>query len=231
MHIDPWTMWFVGMFGLLIPYTVVASSIRRRKMNPAFLPARWKIVLQILIMQSFFAGAAFLAARQSGIDLLASGKLSGKSLALAVGTVAAMLIILPLRWRGYPQERKRRILQTRPQQPRDLTWWFAVSLAAGTAEELAYRGVLFVMLSRLTGSWWSAALLTALAFGLGHANQGWASGTLIGAFSIALQVLVLLTGSLFAAMAVHFVYDFLAGIVYLKLARDFQQAGAQAQSA
>jgi membrane protease YdiL (CAAX protease family) len=45
-----------------------------------------------------------------------------------------------------------------------------VSLAAGTVEEITYRGAMFALLLAMTRNWWTA-VTTYVFFSLGHANQ------------------------------------------------------------
>jgi len=153
------------------------------------------------------------------IDIFWAGTLHAKALTHAFGIIVLMLVSIPLQWRFLTDERKRRALHTLPQQPRELGWWLVISIGAGVAEELTYRGVMFALLFRLIGAWWPAALICALVFAVVHINQGLTSVTIVGLFSIGMQWLVLATGSLYLAIAVHVVYDFLAGIVYVNLAK------------
>ena len=85
-----------------------------------------------------------------------------------------------------------------------------VALTAGVCEELLYRGYLVWYFSHAL-PWWAASLVTAVAFGLGHAYQG-ARGvittTLLGAF---LAAVYFVTGSLFASMLIHFLMDLHSG--------------------
>jgi len=89
----------------------------------------------------------------------------------------------------------------------------AASLAAGVSEEAAYRGVLTTVLWYAIGSPWIATAISALAFALGHALQGWKSMAVIFLMACAMQLLVWYTGTLVIAMAVHAVYDLLAPTV------------------
>ncbi|MGI9625255.1 MAG: CPBP family intramembrane glutamic endopeptidase [Longimicrobiales bacterium] len=91
---------------------------------------------------------------------------------------------------------------------------FAVlSLAAGTGEEIAFRGFLPAYLSPWFGSYLAAALIPALAFGLMHAYQGAhgiARTTLMG---VVMAVGVWWTGSLWPVIVAHTVLDLVLGLV------------------
>ena len=93
----------------------------------------------------------------------------------------------------------------------------AASLAAGVSEEAAYRGVLTTILWYSVGSLWAATAISALAFALGHAVQGWKSMVVIFLMACAMQLLVWYTGTLVIAMVVHAVYDLLAPTVRRKI--------------
>jgi len=85
-------------------------------------------------------------------------------------------------------------------------------------------GVLFALLGGLTGDPWTAALLTAISFGLAHATQGWKSAGVIVIFGLGFQVLVWLASSLYVAMVVHIAYDLTAGFTYARLGRELGNA-------
>jgi membrane protease YdiL (CAAX protease family) len=55
-------------------------------------------------------------------------------------------------------------------EPNRLGWSLLVSLAAGTVEEITYRGAMFALLLAMTRNWWTA-VTTYVFFSLGHANQ------------------------------------------------------------
>ena len=129
---------------------------------------------------------------------------------------------LPLLWRRSSEDEKRRALLTRPNEPKDLPWWFLVSLAAGTVEEITYRGVMIALLLPLTRNWWIAVAICVLFFALGHANQKLSRMAFVGVIAVGCHVLVWMTGALYLAMAVHFIYDFIAGIIYLRWAQQMR---------
>jgi len=58
-------------------------------------------------------------------------------------------------------------------------------------------------------------------FAVAHAVQGFKAIPLIAAIALVFHGLVLLTGSLYVAMAVHFLYDAIAGFTYAKLAARY----------
>ena len=55
--------------------------------------------------------------------------------------------------------------------------------------------------------------ISALAFAVSHALQGWKTGIIIFAIGLTMHALVWFTGTLVVAMVVHASYDVMAGIV------------------
>lgn len=215
---NPWALWFLFFFGLLMPYVAIKSAIAVRRAKS--LPDRSNLIARILVMEAIFGLLAILVSRNLDIDLFTHGALPAKALLLAAAIVIIALATLPLRWRMISNEHKRLLMVTRPREPRDLVWWFAISLAAGISEELVYRGVMPAVLLPYTRNWWAAIAIAVVIFTVSHVNQGWPGMITVAAIAFCLHILVWFTGALFLGMAAHFVYDFMAGIVYLRLAKD-----------
>ncbi len=83
-----------------------------------------------------------------------------------------------------------------------------IAIMAGIGEEVFFRGFLQGSLGRVVNPWIALALVSAL-FGLAHyVSLSYAIVTgLLGAY---MGMLLLLTGNLFVAVAVHALFDFLA---------------------
>jgi membrane protease YdiL (CAAX protease family) len=131
---------------------------------------------------------------------------------------------LPWRWRTKSQQQQRRLYKIVPHGTREPFRWILLCLLAGVGEEIVYRGVLFGILYWWTDSWWIAAVISAITFGMAHMVQGWRSGVLITLLALGMQGLVRLTGDLYHAMAVHFVYDMIAMEIIARLGRGFGEA-------
>jgi membrane protease YdiL (CAAX protease family) len=222
-------IWFLFIFGLFVPYLTIKSA--RAVRAGATVPPRKRIFLSTIIMLLLFLVVSLFAAREAGIDVFARGTVSLRALAAALAMLAICLAIMPLLWRTSSDADRRRTLLTRPQQTGDLGWWFLVSLAAGTVEEITYRGVMVAILLTLTRSWWLAVAISVLCFTLGHANQCISRMLVIAAIALGCHLLVLLTGALYLAMAVHFTYDFLVGIIYVRFAKQMPPAFSQTSTA
>jgi uncharacterized protein len=112
-----------------------------------------------------------------------------------------------------------RTLAVLPHTLLEFRLFLAVSVTAGVCEELLFRGYFFAM----TSHWLTiagAAVLSALAFGLGHAYQGWSGivkTTIAGLFFGAVYIG---TGSLMWPMILHALVDVQGGSVGYKLLRE-----------
>ncbi len=146
----------------------------------------------------------------------------------AAATCAAFLAValaaIPWRWNRATATERASIAGLLPQPGEGFKTFALVCLAAGWAEELAYRGVLFHLLAGWTGSAPMAAIVSAAAFGLAHAVQGLKAMIVVFLVGLAFQAMALLAGSLVPVMIVHAAYDMAAGVLYARLiARDARQ--------
>jgi membrane protease YdiL (CAAX protease family) len=80
---------------------------------------------------------------------------------------------------------------------------------------------MFILLSRLLGDALPAAIVAAAVFGFSHILQGWKSAVISGVVALALQGLVIWSGSLYIAIAMHAIYDLAAGLTCGKLGERF----------
>jgi membrane protease YdiL (CAAX protease family) len=118
------------------------------------------------------------------------------------------------------EQRTMPVLRLTPRSARERALYSVVSIAAGVAEEAAYRGVLTMILWHALGSVWLAAVSSAVAFAAGHAVQGWKSMAVIFVMACSMQLLVNYTGTLVIAMAVHAIYDLLAPTLRSRIVRE-----------
>jgi len=208
---DALALIYYAVFLLWVPLMAVRSHRALQKGAP--LPAKSRLYLQIVILLAIFGAFSMYVGSVYRIPLLGTAKWHWPSAAATVAVMAAMLISIPLRWRAAPDTLKRRLMRTRPEATKELGWWLAVCAAAGVFEEITYRGVLFAMLWYNTDSAWAAALISAAAFAVAHAIQGWRAGLAVFLFALAAQAIAFYSGSLHYVIAMHFAYDFLAGLV------------------
>jgi membrane protease YdiL (CAAX protease family) len=111
--------------------------------------------------------------------------------------------------------------------PADPPQWIAfvpVAATAGICEEFLYRGYALTILSSMTGSIVVGALLSSIAFGIGHAYQG-RTGVVGATITGLLYAAVFLaTGSLYPCMLGHFVQDIAGAAV---LSRKLEETALQ----
>ena len=93
-----------------------------------------------------------------------------------------------------------------PHSRAELGLFFKLSITAGICEELLYRGYLIWYLSHWF-SFYAAAGLAAVIFGLGHLYQGWRGMITTGLVGAFLSAVYLVTGSLYAGMIMHALMD------------------------
>ena len=100
-----------------------------------------------------------------------------------------------------------------PHGPTDAALWVAVSVAAGIAEELAFRGYLLRQFQAMTGSAPVALILQALVFSIAHGYEGVAACVNIAVFGILFGIVALKLGNLRACMIAHAWTDVAAGLL------------------
>lgn len=99
-----------------------------------------------------------------------------------------------------------------PHNAHEAHWFSVLSVTAGICEEIVYRGFLLSYLGTYLTPW-GALPLSALAFGLGHAEQGIKGIVKTGAMGLVLALLVLWTGSILPSIVLHVVIDLTSGRV------------------
>ena len=194
--------------------SIIALGPRRRTGGRARPPRRSDVLTRALVVQLLLFAMSFVVARHQRMDLWSWTGLRPVNVGIAIGALTLLLVLGALSWQHRTPE-ERRTLWMRHLLPRTSTqWvlWLALSLAAGVAEETAYRGVLVVLLASVTASFVTAALLSAAAFALVHYPQGAKSMGWVFAIGLVMQAVVAGTGMLYVAMGVHAVYDVTAAI-------------------
>ena len=92
-----------------------------------------------------------------------------------------------------------------------------VSISAGVCEEIVFRGFLVTyIVVLLDGSPYAGAVAvigSALIFAVLHAYQGWVATVKIGLLTVLFGMIFLMTSSLIPVIIVHFLIDFLGGLV------------------
>jgi membrane protease YdiL (CAAX protease family) len=208
---------FLLLFGLAIPILAYRGRDRLTSIRP--LPPRSRVYVSVLVQLTVFLLLGVWTARREDVPLW---RPADAWLLWSVVTAAVLLVmILATRRirRGAVERREPRVYFAIPQGAREMLLWIAVSLMAGVAEEVVYRGVFTDLLTRLTGSQGVAWGVAVLAFTVAHANQGLRAASVIAVFALSAHVLVSLTETLAFAIALHAAYDIYAGVEYARLAR------------
>ncbi|MBO0800593.1 MAG: CPBP family intramembrane metalloprotease [Blastocatellia bacterium] len=199
------------LFGLVLPWAAFHSAA---KLSSFPYPPRRRFYLGVLLQHIFFIGATVAVAYFEKIPLLEPPRQPLQAVAtVALVFTAAIAFMLP-RWRRNVEEREPKIYLFMPDDTAEKSLWVLLSAAAGIGEEITYRGVMWVLWARLTGSLWIAALIASIIFAVSHYMQGWTSISAIFGFALVFHLLVWLSGSLIPAMFLHFFYDLTAGMTY-----------------
>jgi membrane protease YdiL (CAAX protease family) len=177
------------------------------------LPAYWSSigVLWLVGTACWFVGTRDGGAAAIGLV----GMPVGASVAWTVGLLLAILaLVLVFRTVGNllglgdtPLLR-----QLLPRTAQERRVFALLSLAAGTSEELAYRGYVITVLAPLLGTG-AAVALSTVVFGIMHAYQGTMGVLRTATMGGLLAWGFLASGSLWPALLAHALFDVLAGIV------------------
>jgi uncharacterized protein len=93
--------------------------------------------------------------------------------------------------------------------------WIALSVSAGICEEAIFRGYLQRQFAAFTRSAPAGIILSAIAFGAGHAYQGSRMTVLIALYGLMFGLLAHWRGSVRPGMIAHAWQDSLSGLVGL----------------
>ena len=176
---------------------------------------RAQVYLSTLLMLGILFFLTWLAARDSSYDIFRIGSIGAREI---LAGVAAFLLYLVLRKVARAlrteEERRRTVVRAMlPRSARDWALYLVMAIAAGIAEEAAYRGVGMSLLSQALGNPWVAGLLLATAFALAHLIKEWKSVPIIFLMALLMHGLVAVTGTLVVAMVVHAVFDVVVGVL------------------
>jgi membrane protease YdiL (CAAX protease family) len=209
----------LGYFGVVLPLMAI---LERKKVlgTEGALPNRLRYFQKTAFHLALFTTMSLLVARVQWIALFPRSLPPPSAIAAGVVAYAAAVAYMRPNWRRAVERRARVVHLFMPANAVERAWWIAVSVLAGVGEEITWRGVQAALVGALTGSFWVAALVCSISFGLLHIIQGWRSAALIVVFALGFHALVWLGGSLYVAMVVHVVYDITAGISYGRLGRE-----------
>ena len=212
-----WT--HLAVFGVILPLLVLrnARAVAARVLP---LPPRILHFKSTAAMLVLFLAISVATAMVQRIQLFPRELPHWRGVAAGIAMyVAAVAIMRPL-WRKTVLKRERIVHLFMADTAEERAWWVLVSLLAGIGEEITWRGVQTGLLVPLVGSYWLASIVSAVGFALSHWVQGWKSVLGIFGFALVFQLVVIASGSLYVAMAVHVAYDITAGFSYGGLVRE-----------
>ncbi len=209
---------FVLYVGLFLPYAAWRSSRRAERLPE--LPPRARLYASSAFFQGTLLAFAWITARLQGIQLFPVPEIGAPDAVIGLAWVAIKYLrFWSVRRRPEALDRRRMLRHLAPRSGREVAGYVGLVTVAAVAEEAAYRGVLFQLGLHASGSFWIAGLASAVVFGLGHLTQGRRPAAIAGALGFGNQVVVLLTGSLWVAIAAHFAYDILVGLAVGRVER------------
>jgi membrane protease YdiL (CAAX protease family) len=223
-QVDPLALIFLTFLFVLIPVAV----LRRARTAPAPDPGRRLLYYGLICVQlACFGLLSWCVAARLRIPLWHLPRSPLLAWAGAGALVALFFYALAPYRRARIARGDMRAFTMAPGKDQ-LGAWALVSLSAGVAEELTYRGVASAILLYAGLPAWAVVLAVSAAFALGHADRGWFHVAATFGIAALLHLLVLVSGSLWPAMAAHAVYDFFAGWSYGRMAREAGRASAGA---
>lgn len=208
---------FIGIVCAAIPVLSIRAQ-QRLGSGPLPLPRR-DLYGQTMIVQAILCSVAVVTAKVGHISVFAIVP-APRAWFIAGGFLAVAFLVLAIGWRIRSHASRDRLVDILPQTREELALYLPLCAVAGVSEELVYRGVLFCALVGLLHNVPFAIAVAAIAFGLAHATQGAGSVAIIIGIGAALHALVLITGSLLPAVAVHIAYDATAAFLVPRLRGD-----------
>ena len=208
---------FVSLTVVILP----AMAIRGQKLirEVKTLP-RIPLYIETIAVQAILLGLSIAVCRKLGIDPLSFPDLRYRDWLTATLLLSFALTAMSVAWRyAGPQDRRFLNLLV-PRSRAEILLWTVLSLAAGLGEEMAYRAALPALLHSFGAPDLAGAVVSAASFGLAHAVQGWRNTFIIFVAGLVLHGLVIATGTLWLAIAVHVLYDLLAGVILSQLAGE-----------
>ena len=211
VNLDLLGYWYAALVGVFVP---IAAVIQARTTPPTRSRQKVKHRLKSSFITIGFTLLALYVARGEWINVYRRPALNVTNILASLGTLVAALVIaeVMLTTRTPEQIRRLWVNQILPRNREQRIVWVFTSIVAGVCEEIVFRGVLFILIAAITNSVVIGALASAVSFAIGHAKQGRKSVIFIGAIALVFQGLVIVSASLWPAMAVHSLYNIIRGL-------------------
>jgi len=212
---------FLLLVLLAMPLAAVLSQRQlRREPDAQAIPSHRALSTQAIVIHAVLMASALAAAYSQSLSLNWYAAPELRLILIAIGLVIAFCYLAHIEARLSTNSTDPVRIALR-KQPLD-GLWLTATCSAAVAEEYVYRGVLFLLLL-VVMPMPLAALISALAFALGHLSQGW-RGALYGlAFALSMQLLFVLSGALLIPMVSHLCYDLC--VSYMARGRKADLAG------
>jgi membrane protease YdiL (CAAX protease family) len=184
-------------------------------------PHRVRMYLLTIVSEWLVFAYVVAGVRRTGASIsvvLGNRWSSGRQLVRDIGIAAAFWVIsvglLALVGRLLHIGSSSRTVQFMlPHGALEFALWVALSVSAGICEETIFRGYLQRQFIAFTRSAPLGIVLAAVAFGAGHAYQGWRLTILIGIYGLMFGVLAYWRGNIRPGMIAHAWQDSLSGIL------------------
>jgi hypothetical protein len=188
------------------------------------------MLVSVLLTQVCFLALSLAVFRIEGLALFPHAWPTPLGMASAAVFLLVAAGSIPARWRRKTEHELRRTALLLPSTPRGLWLHALLCSLAGFGEELTYRGILPALLAPHLGTghlgWWLAQGVSIAVFILAHLVQGWRTTGTIALMTLGIVVVVALSGNLYAAMVAHAVYDFIAGVLWIRRSRRMSESRA-----
>ena len=137
---------------------------------------------------------------------------AARDFAVALGVWALWTLFSWLASRVSGHDHAASVRSLLPRHPLDLALWVVLSMSAGFAEELVFRGYLLTQFRAMTRSTGLALILQAVLFGVSHGYQGVRACVTISLYGLLFGALALRRRSLRPGMIAHAWTDIASGI-------------------
>lgn len=192
-----------------------------RKIPPAHLTGSERTALYLsstLVLAATGAVTLWLwAGMRDGTGTLLAWNASATSLLTAAGLLTGGGLAVAYLFRGLSVLRGWQETETvraiKPVTPREKGFFTVLTLAAGSSEEVVFRGFLPVFLVPWLGSYLVAALPVSVAFGILHSYQDRHGMARAGLMGLMLAAGVAWTGSLWPSILAHTALNLLFGLI------------------
>ncbi len=169
---------------------------------PSFLIQLIMLLLVIVVLRRTKTSVAGIGLEKSDINW--PNVASGLIFFAGAWTLITLLEAAISRTGLVPQ---RNILYLLPHTLSERLFWILLSLGAAFSEEITFRGYVITRIRILSGHYWVGAVLSSLAFSLGHLYQGVSGLILTFIYGLLFAGLFVARKSLVPCILAHFLQD------------------------